>query len=135
MDRLKIFLLGITVYFSKSLFFELGSSWFDDLKDRDAFEDRVDILRSSFWKSFFLVLIVVGLFTLYLVQSGRTDLDKQLLFRLAAIVIALTASLGRGGWNIQSWKGNTVIEHIDRGMFILSQLGATVILLFALTMN
>ncbi|MCU7799423.1 MAG: hypothetical protein KZQ70_04565 [gamma proteobacterium symbiont of Lucinoma myriamae] len=135
MNKFKIFVLGITVYLSKDLFFKIGENWFDELKDRDNFEDRVNVLRKSFWRSFFLVSLVIGLSVCYLVQSERTVLDNQLLLRMTAIVIALTASLGRGGWNIQSFKGKTVIERIDRGMFVLSQLGATVILLFALTLN
>ena len=135
MDRVKIFILGVVLYLSKALFFMLGSRWFDELNDKDGFEERADILRRSFWKSFFLVLFVISGTVFYLVASGRADLDKQLLCRLAAIIIALTASLGRGGWNIQSWKGRTVVERIDRGMFVLSQLGATIILLFALTMK
>ena len=72
---------------------------------------------------------------MYLVVAGYTVADKSFCLRLVAIIIALTASLGRGGWNIQSYKGKTVIERIDRGMFVLSQLGATVILLFALTLK
>jgi hypothetical protein len=131
----KILILGIIVYFSKTLFFKLGSRWFDELKDRKGFEEGASILRKNFWKSFLLSLEVVGAAALYLVQAGYAAADKNFYLRLVAIIIALTASLGRGGWNIQSYKGETVIERIDRGMFVLSQLGATVILLFALTLK
>jgi len=132
---MKILILGIIVYFSKSLFFMLGSRWFDELKDRDGFEERATILRKNFWKSFLLSLVVVGGTALYLAQAGYAVADKNFCLRLAAIIVALTASLGRGGWNIQSYKGSTVVERIDRGMFVLSQLGATAILLFALTLK
>jgi hypothetical protein len=134
MEKLKIFVLGLSVYLSKKLFFTIGARWFDELRDKENFETRVDTLRKNFWKSFFLVLVVVGSSVGYLLQSGRGIADHQFFFRTTAIIIALTASLGRGGWSIQSYKGRTVIERIDRGMFVLSQLGATVILLFALTM-
>jgi hypothetical protein len=132
---MRILILGIIIYFSKGLFFKLGSHWFEELKDREGFEERASILRNNFWKSFFLSLFVIGVVTLYLVQAGHAVIDKTFCLRLVAIIIALTASLGRGGWNIQSYKGKTVIERIDRGMFVLSQLGATVVLLFALTLK
>jgi len=48
--------------------------------------------------------------------------------------VALTATLGRGGWGIQTIKGTSGIERIDRGMYVLSQLGATAILLLALSL-
>ena len=132
---MKILILGIIVYFSKGLFFKLGSQWFEELKDREGFEERATILRNNFWKSFLMSLVVIGSTALYLVEAGYAVADKSFCLRLVAIIIALTASLGRGGWNIQSYKGKTVIERIDRGMFVLSQLGATVILLFALTLK
>jgi hypothetical protein len=132
---MRIFILGIIVYFSKRLFFELGSQWFDELKDRDGFDERASVLRNNFWKSFLLSLIVIGVTALYIVKTGHAVVDKNFCLRLLGIILALTASLGRGGWHIQSHKGKTVIERIDRGMFVLSQLGATVILLFALTLK
>lgn len=131
---MKIFILGIIVYLSKRLFFKLGSYWFDELKDEAAFDDRVSTLRKNFWKSFIIVIAVIGSVTFYITQVSHVILDDSLLLRIVAIIIALTASLGRGGWNIQSHKGKTVIERIDRGMYVLSQLGATTILLFALTL-
>jgi len=135
MEKLKIFILGICVYLSKHIFFRLGSKWFEELENRDSFEERADTLRRNFWKSFLLAIVVIGVVATYLIQSGQAVIDNKFCLRLSAIIIALTASLGRGGWNIQSYKGKTVIERIDRGMFVLSQLGATVILLFALTLK
>lgn len=135
MDKLKIFILGISVYLSKYLFFKLGSIWFEELEDRGSFEERADTLRRNFWKSFLLSIAVIGAVTLCLVLTGYAVIDNNYYLRILAITIALTASLGRGGWNIQSYKGKTVIERIDRGMFVLSQLGATVILLFTLTLK
>jgi hypothetical protein len=132
---MKIFILGMIVYFSKNIFFKLGSHWFEELKDKEGFEKRASTLRENFWKSFFLSFAVIGAVVSYLVYTGHTVIDRNFCLRLVAIMLALTASLGRGGWNIESNKGKTVIERIDRGMFVLSQLGATVILLFALTLK
>ena len=134
MVSIKIFILGIVVYFSKDLFFNIGAYWFDELNNRNNFEDRVDILRKNFWKSFLLVLFVILSLVTYLALSDRIIVDEQLNLRIVGIIIALTASLGRGGWAIQSFKNKTIVERIDRGMFVLSQLGATIILIFTLTM-
>lgn len=136
MESIKIIMLGVIVYFfSENQFFKVGSNWFEELKDRGLFEERVRNLRRNFWKSFLLVLFVIGGLAFYLVQAGHTVLDKIFCLRFVAIIMALTASLGKGGWNIQSIDGITVIERIDRGMFVITQLGATVVLLLALTLK
>ena len=135
MEKLKIFVLGIIVYLSKNMFFKIGGLWFEELKDKKRFECRVDTLRESFWQSLLLVILVTSTFSAYLVLTNKLTINDQYILRVIAIIIALTASLGRGGWNIQSNKGKTIIERIDRGMFVLSQFGATLILLFALTMH
>jgi hypothetical protein len=49
-------------------------------------------------------------------------------------MLALTTALGRGGWTIQTWAGTTVVERIDRGMYVIGQLGAAALLIFVLTL-
>ena len=44
------------------------------------------------------------------------------------------AALGRGGWGIQSFKGTTPVERIDRALYTIEQLGAGALLIFALTL-
>jgi hypothetical protein len=39
--------------------------------------------------------------------------------------MAITATLGRGGWAIQTLNNPTVVERVDRGMFVIAQLGAS----------
>lgn len=46
--------------------------------------------------------------------------------------IALTVTLGRGGWSIQTWKGNTLSERIDRTIYKLAQYINVAILLITL---
>ncbi|EMM8812999.1 hypothetical protein V4B68_09045 [Klebsiella pneumoniae] len=46
--------------------------------------------------------------------------------------IALTVTLGRGGWNVQSNKGNTLTERIDRNIYKLAQYINVAILLVTL---
>ena len=53
--------------------------------------------------------------------------------RLLAVSVALLAALGRGGWLIQTWKDDTVIERVDRGMYRVGQLGAAALLILIMT--
>lgn len=131
---MKILVLGALVYISKSLFFSVGQRWFDELKDYDDYSDRVDDLRRNFWKGFLISLAVVTSCSAYMLISGQVAFSGDLIIRLCAVVIALTAALGRGGWRITSYGNSTVIERIDRGMFALSQIGATVLLLLSLSL-
>ncbi|WP_160154180.1 hypothetical protein [Microbulbifer sp. ALW1] len=133
MERIKVFILGIVVYLSKPMFFALGSRWFEELQDRSSFEDRVDILRKNFWVSVAQIFIFLSLIIWYLISFRGMEFDTKFQLRITAVFIALTASLGRGGWGIQSYKNSTIIERIDRGMYKLSQFGATAVLLLALS--
>lgn len=53
---------------------------------------------------------------------------------MVAVFVALAAALGRGGWRIQTCKSETAAERIDRGMYVLGQLGAAALLVFILTL-
>ena len=53
--------------------------------------------------------------------------------RLFAIFLALLSALGRGGWEIQTFKGDTVVERVDRAMYKVGQLGAAVLLILIMT--
>lgn len=131
---MKILVLGVLVYISKNLFFVVGRKWFEELQDHEGFSDRVDSLRRNFWKGFLISFVVVTTSAAYMVLSGQIFVSGDLIIRLCAVIIALTASLGRGGWRIQSYGSNTVVERIDRGMFVGSQIGATVLLLLSLSL-
>ena len=90
-------------------------------------------MRKRFWRGFIFAggttAVILG------VQAHLgllIDADLRYWLRIAAVLLALTATLGRGGWEIQTPKNRTIIERIDRGMYVLSQLGATALLMFAL---
>ncbi|MBU0463926.1 MAG: hypothetical protein KKE12_10005, partial [Proteobacteria bacterium] len=117
MEKLKVLFLGLTLYISKNLFFKIGSKWFQELQNRDDFEGRADTIRCTFWKAVILNIFIVGGTILILVQLGIAIFDRSLAMRMVAIIVTLSASLGRGGWDIQSTDGKTIIEKIDRGMF------------------
>jgi len=134
MNRLKTIILGITLYFSTNLFFKIGVRWFDELNNRAHWEDRAIIMKKQLWKAFLINSIVVCSAVTILIFYRNATIDEALTLRTVAIILALTASSGRSGWEIQSVGGKTIVERIDKGMFRISQLSATVILLFVLTM-
>ena len=133
-ESIKILLLGVIVYLlSPGLFFRLGGRWFpEELTEPNPFPDRVTILRRRFWWAFSVVfgLIAVVLAGSYVLGSFPNGHRNWL--RIIAVGVALTATLGRGGVGIATFPQETIIEQIERGMFIIAQLGATGFLLIAL---
>lgn len=130
---IKILLLGVIVYlFSSDLFFRVGSVWFPELESTSEVRSRVTALRRRFWRAFatVLTLLIIVLALLYLLDAFPNGLRNYL--RIIAAFVALTATLGRGGRAIETFPQQTVVERIDRGMFVIAQLGTTVLLLVAL---
>ena len=131
-ESIKILILGVIVYLSPSLFFRVEGRWLPELRTPDKHYPRVIVLRRRFWKALatVLALIVTVLGVLCLLDLFPTGPKSHL--RVIAAFVALTATLGRGGRAIETFTQETVIERIDRGMFVISQLGTTVLLLVAL---
>jgi len=126
----KILLLGIVLYFvSTSAFLALKVDWFGELNEP---EDTANILRYRFWKSFFLVGVFIMLILAIQHFFFNACFALRHLLQASGAFVALTATLGRGGWDIQTSSGKTIVERIDHGMYVISQLGATTILLFIL---
>lgn len=136
---MRILILGLCVYFCPPLFLRLARKWapaeFTGENAADH-EGRARHLRIRFWRGFglsagtvFTVLAVAAIANGFVLQFGADDW-----LRVLAVVIVLTAALGRGGWAIQTWKEGTTVEAIDRGMYLVSQLGGAALLVFVLTL-
>ncbi len=134
-DGLKVFILGFFVYISNGLFFYVGSMFFDELKDKGPFELQVRKVKNNFWKSCIEVSIFLVAIISVAVFYFDVILTEKIVLRCLAVFVALVATLGRGGFSIQSYTGETIIERIDAGMYKISQFSATFILLFILIMN
>ena len=59
-----------------------------------------------------------AIFIRYNVHPSLIYID---IIKISAAFLALTVTLGRGGWSIQTWKGNSLAERIDKGMYKLIQ--------------
>lgn len=127
---LRVLLIGVAVYFFPPLFRTMSKKWFGDTDD----QNTAAILRTRFWNSFLLIVFVIGLVLFVQWIRGSLHLLPETWIRMIAAILALTAALGRGGWQIQSWNGQTLVERIDRGMYKLAQLGAAALLIFVLTL-
>jgi len=134
LDSGRVLLLGVLVYLSPRSFFFLGERWFPELKARNEWEERVRIMRARLWKALGLVSVVVATTLFVLNYCGYAVAKDGYWARIAAVVIALSSTLGRGGWAIETWKNKSIPERIDRGMYTISQLGAAVLLLLALSL-
>jgi hypothetical protein len=136
--NMRLVVLGLCVYFCPPLFRSLAARWYPDefVGENNAQHDRsAGILRARFWRAVATVACTIGA-VLLLRWWWRGDLgfDAEDWLRVAAAFVALTAALGRGGWQIQTWKSTRAVERIDRGMYVLGQLGAAALLVFILTL-
>lgn len=135
MENVRLVIAGISLYIIPSLFHRLHAKWWPNDVAGKQLDKSIQVMRCRFWRSFLLVALTVGVTLAVLLLTGLLrHLDCSYSLRSLAVVVALTATLGRGGWEIQTWHGKTVCERIDRGMYVISQLGATSILLCALTL-
>ena len=135
MEGLKLVAAGLVLYLSPSAFVELHRRWWPGSADDDQVRSSAWIMRRRFWRSFATVMTVVLATVVVLRVCGLANvLQWRYLLRAAAVVLVLTATLGRGGWETQTWGGQAVYERIDRGMWKISQLGASVLLLLALAL-
>lgn len=137
-DKIKILYLGLCVYFCPPLFLKFARRWFPSEysgEESGQHFGNAEVIRRRFWRAFMIIACVLGavLSIQWWIQGGL-GFHFGDWFRVLAVVLALTAALGRGGWSVQSWKGNTVVERIDRGMYTMGQLGAATLLVLVLTL-
>ena len=112
-----------------SVFKKFENKWFNVHKNAD---NRPDIARQRFLKGVLLSLVFIGVIVFIQIILLKFSPNRRYYFQVGAVTIALIATFCRAGWDIQSYKGKTPIERIDRGMFTISYLGSTCILLFIL---
>jgi hypothetical protein len=135
---LKLIVLGVCLFVCPPLFARLGRRWFPAEYGATASDhlQRARILRRRFWGAFASISsVVASVLLLRWWWLGAFPLgEAKDWLQLAAAVLALLAALGRGGWQIQSWKEETVVERIDRGMYRIEQLGLAALLVLVLTL-
>jgi hypothetical protein len=131
-ESLRVVAVGVLAYVAPEAAMRLGGGWFTELADPAPFRDRYYILRRKFWRGFVNAVAVATLALTTLTLTGHHVRDGQSWLRILAAIIALTATLARGGWEIQSIDGVTVLERVDRGMYRIGQLGAFALLVLIL---
>jgi hypothetical protein len=138
LDRLQVLCLGFLLLTVPPVFQRLAARWYPALYGPDAgsqHHDAARVLRRKFWKSAVMVFAVVALVVFFQhLRKGELLFAGDAWLRIAAVTLALMAALGRGGWGIQSFKGTTPVERIDRALYTTEQLGAAALLIFALTL-
>lgn len=129
MERVRVFVIGLAIYFCPPAVAPLFARWFPT----EPVEERPRILRLRFWRA---VLIVAGVFAVALLIrlwiAGTLALGGNDWLRVAAGATALAAALGRGGVAITTWKEGTVVERVDRGMYVITQVGVAALLVLLL---
>jgi len=136
-DKVQVLCLGILLFTLPGAFRHLAAEWYPTEYGSGADNQylvQARLMRRNFWVSAFIIAAVVALVLLVQhIRKGGLPIGEDWL-RVMAVILALMAALGRGGWAIQTWKGQTVIERIDRGMYMIEQLGAAALLIFAITL-
>ncbi len=130
MRSAKLFALALGIYFCPPLFDRLMTRWYPDEQRHGA-----RVLRRRLWGSLAVVVAILGAVLLFQHWGrGGFVLNEGDWFRVLAVSVAVTGALARGGWSIQSWKGTSVIERVDRAVFVVTQLGVAVLLVFIVTL-
>lgn len=130
----KVLVLGILLYLWPRAFLDLHKKWGYEGTCSDEMRDRIYSMRQRLWRALGLVGVVVIFTVILLGKLGYAVGSDGYWLRIAAVVVALSATLGRGGWEIQTWKGQSIPERIDCGMYKISQIGAAVLLIFVLSL-
>jgi hypothetical protein len=136
-DRLRVLFLGFLLLTIPPVFRWLAAAWYPALYEPIAGEHDATArtLRRKFWRAALIVIAMVAVVISFQhLRKGGLSLAMDDWLRIAAAILALTAALGRGGWAIQTFGGTTVVERIDRGMYVVGQLGAAALLIFVLTL-
>ncbi len=129
-DRIKISILALILLFiSESCFRALSSKWYEEIPQDD---ERPSIFRKRVLSAITICLLLFICVVMFQIVHFKYQPTLKYYLQILAVYIALVSSLCRGGWDIQSYKGETVVERVDRGLFAISQVGATMILLFIL---
>lgn len=131
----KLFFLGVLLFCSPKLFIKCGRCLFpQDFENEHSVGEIIkssNLFRDSFLYAlkfnvlFFMIIIATiyfmfgdGLLLRYYEKHMLLYID---LIKVISAFIALTVTLGRGGWAIQTNKGNSLTERIDKGIFKISQ--------------
>lgn len=134
----KKIVLGLCIYFCPKLFERLGRQWYPEDESGHSclgLITNADILRERFWNAVFWSVVIVALTLVISVVSGHPPLYGKDFLRVSAVFFALVAALGRGGWDIQTWDGESVVEQVDRAMYYVAQLGVAALLIFIISME
>ena len=93
-----------------------------------AFQQLRKKLHSAAMTNFvFFGAVMVGIWYAWGIEPTIVNCIKA-----GSAYIALTITLGRGGWSIQTWDGNTLSERIDRTIYKLAQYINVAVLLVTL---
>ena len=124
--------LGLCVYFCPWLFACLWRKWCPD--EREDIPDIAVSLCKRFWCRSILIGTGIVLLLFVSIAAGNSPIsDPGDWVRVLAAYLALVTALSHGEWCIQTWGGNSPIERINRGMYVVGQTGAAALLILILT--
>ena len=82
-----------------------------------------------------LTIVALGYLTGNILNSllGAASPVTVRCFQYSGIGVLLWATLAKGGWNLQTWTGDTLIEHVDQWLFRVLYLIGSLLLVISAT--
>lgn len=130
---MKLLIASMLLLFSSSKIFELYvKKNFPDEYSNPNFSNASQQLRKKIHSAamtnlVFFAAVMIGIWYVWGIEPSIVNFIKA-----GSAYIAMTITLGRGGWSIQTWDGNTLSERIDRTIYKLAQYINVAILLVTL---
>lgn len=127
---MKLFLASLLLFFcSKKWFDGYVRKNFEEDYNLSNFEDSTDQIRKKLRCGLRTNLIVFILILSSVWWFYPPDFKLFDAFKVLAAYLAMTVTIGRGGWAIQTYKGVSLPERIDNTIYKLAQYTNITILL------
>lgn len=88
----------------------------------DRVRESARLVRSAFFSALCItvIAIILGIFSGYCLKThiGTPSSNTTSALQIVGAAIILVATLAKGGWNIQTHSGETLLEKTDRWIFV-----------------
>lgn len=127
---MKLFIASILMLFSPRKGFEwFVRKFFPDGYLVPSFSESSCHLRKKLRSAAKFNFLFFGAAMIVIWSLWRFEFSMMNTIKAASAYIALTVTIGRGGWSLQTWDGSTLPERIDQLIYKMAQYVNVLILL------
>ena len=134
LEYLKIFIVGISLYFSPKLSVSLSKRCFPYIHNQH--QSGFFMISEKIHKHFrttaliVFIIILIPFISLIIIKKFPYTLSSYL--RLAAVFLMLTGTFSRVPWKIIKSQDNQIVNFVEYTIYIVSQTCGTILLIFAI---